>query len=61
MESKILQGENTTMKQILKLNHKDSWAEQNRVINKELNIKDTDIYNTKYHLKHILQKKTKNI
>ena len=59
MESRITMGDNKTMKQILNLNHKDSWAEQNKGIKKELDIKDNDLKSTKYHPKYILQIKIK--
>ena len=59
MESRIIKGDNQTMKQILKLTQKESWAEQNRNIKKELNITEADIKGTKYHLIKTLQNNTR--
>ena len=59
MESRIIQGDNHTMKQIMELKHKDSWAEQNRKIKEKLKITETDVTSTKYHLKNTLQNKAK--
>merc|ERR1712237_301381 len=41
------------------LKYKNSWAEQNRGIKKELNINETDVTSTKYNLKNTLQEKAK--
>ena len=55
MEARIINGENQTMKQIIKLNSKDCWAEENRKLKHKIGIKDEDIMNTKYLLRNTLQ------
>ena len=59
MEARIINGDNQTMKQVLKLNSKDCWIEENKKLKQEIGIKDEDIINTKYHLKNTLQNKIK--
>ena len=55
MEARIINGNNQTMKNVLKLRNKNCWAEQNKKLKEELNIQEEDIMNTKYHLKKTLQ------
>ena len=59
MEHRIMNGNNKTMVQILKLTNKESWAEQNRSLKQELGIEESDMENTKYHLRNALQNKIK--
>ena len=59
MEARILKGNNQIMKQIIKLEIKDCWAEQNKKLKQEINITEEDIMSSKYHLRTILQSKMK--
>ena len=54
MEARILQGENQLMKQIIKLETKGCWAEQNKKLKTQIGITDEDLMNPKYTLKKTL-------
>ena len=59
MESRIIKGNNQTMKELLNLNDEESWAEHNRKLKEEIQIEDSDIKDTEYHLKKTLQERIK--
>ena len=59
MESRIIKGNNQTMKEILNLKDKESWAEHNRKLKREILIEDSDLNNSEYHLKRTLQRRIK--
>ena len=59
MEARILKGNNETMKQIIKLEVKGSWAEQNKQLKQKIELTNEDIMSSKYHLRTTLQCKTK--
>ena len=59
MEWRIKNGDNQTMKEILALQHKGCWAEQNKQLKKEMDIPDEIISQTQYTMKNTVQEKAK--
>ena len=61
MEARILKGNNKIMKQIIKLETKDCWAEQNKLLKEEIKLNNEDMMSSKYHLRTCLQNKMKEL
>ena len=59
MEHRILTGNNQTLKQIIRIKEKNSWAEQNKKLKMDLGIEESDLLESKYHIKNVIRKKTK--
>ena len=57
MESRIKKGINQTMKEILNIRAKGSWADDNEKLKKELNIEDEDLIQSNYKTKNIIKEK----
>ena len=59
IEARIRNGENETMKQILKAQHPDSWIQQNKKIKEEMNITEEDMEKTQNQIKAITKEQMK--
>ena len=57
MEARIRNGNNQTMKEILKLQHEGSWATENKKLRQNLGISEENIKESKYALKLLTQER----